>query len=807
MLEDRLGSGGMGTVYRAVRHDGGPDRAIKVLRADLAEDPVVLTRFVQERNLMLAMASPHLVRVEDLVVDGDTVAIVMELIGGGSLRDHLAGNGPLSVTAALDLVGQILQGLGVVHGHGVVHRDVKPSNVLLEGSGDGAVTAKITDFGIARLVDGPRLTQAQDYVGTTHYSPPELAAGAVPTPSVDVYACGVVLYELISGRTPYAGDAPYVVMRKQNDELPARTADMPDAVWRLLLRWLSPDPAARPRDAWGALAELEGAQVLLGAEASPRLREPSAKASAAPTRSVPSPTAFSPLSAAMDAPADPHGPSDDYLEVVRHEPAYAPTSWDAGYLPPDDGSTDAVADLGEFVAADQLEPRSRDRRLWSRSKPLVAGVAVLLIAGAATGIGVAMSGSSDVAHFSLTFAPETYPASGVTVTRAWSLTGGDKPTLHGELTFQTSQALATTIEEVIPKSIVDDAGKISFDPQPRIVERDPVVAYELPARSGATIISTYDIPVQSDQVSMTTLQGWAQEQRTQTGARYRQDHQLSAMSFSPASLTVGVAQTARLRLTGVLNDGSAAPTIALWGATYRIGDSSVAAVADDGTVRGLAKGRTSVRAELGSLSATGAITVVPAATTAPAAGTSKSPASTGPSSAAVNPNDETATDNDRATTAPSRRSQPGSRTDPSSGSTSKPGTSAPGTTAPGTVRPSTSAPTTSTPGTSAPGTTTPASPPSSPPSSEPVTDPPVVDPPVVDPPVVDPPVVDPPVVDPPVVDPPVVDPPVVDPPVVDPPVVDPPVVDPPVVDPPVVDPPATDPGTDPTATDPGTTTP
>ena len=262
LVGERLGSGGMGAVYRAARRDGGPDRAVKLLRPELADNPVILARFVQERVLMLALRSPHLVVVEDLIVDGDVVAIVMELVSGGTLRQHMTVNGPLSEGEAFEAIRQVLLGLGVVHGHGVVHRDVKPENVLIGTNPEtGGLTIKVSDFGIARLLDGPHLTGTFEYIGTVHYSAPEIAQGLPPTPATDVYAVGVMLYELLSGATPFAGGAPIAVMKRQLEQPPPRPPMIGDSAWALILRWLDAEPGARPADAWEALREINELQT------------------------------------------------------------------------------------------------------------------------------------------------------------------------------------------------------------------------------------------------------------------------------------------------------------------------------------------------------------------------------------------------------------------------------------------------------------------------------------------------------------------------------------------------------------------
>ena len=257
VIEQRLGIGGMGAVYRASHRGGGPDRAVKVLRAELVEDPVILGRFVQERTLMLKLRGPHLVNVEDMIIDGQLFAIVMELVNGGTLRSYAEARGPFAAPVALRLVRQILLGLDVVHAAGVLHRDLKPENVLLHKDPDGEIVLKVSDFGIARLVDSPRVTATANFIGTPHYCPPEVAAGTPPVAAGDVYSMGVLLYELLTGTVPYAGLPFIAVLKRQLDEPPPRSSLIGDDVWPLLQRWMNADPAARPPNARQALLEVD----------------------------------------------------------------------------------------------------------------------------------------------------------------------------------------------------------------------------------------------------------------------------------------------------------------------------------------------------------------------------------------------------------------------------------------------------------------------------------------------------------------------------------------------------------------------
>jgi hypothetical protein len=263
VLEERIGHGGMGEVWRGTSPEGPV--AIKVLRSDLTGDPEVVSRFVQERTILRDLSSPHIVAVRDLVIEGDRLAIVMELLTGTNLRTRLANEGNLSPADAVAVMEQVLDGLAVAHARGVVHRDLKPENVLVA---DGAAAGvKIVDFGIARLVEGTRLSRTTGMIGTPQYLAPEIGSGLPATPAADVYAAGIVLYELLFGRVPFDQPTPVAVLQAHVHEPPARPPDVPDALWAPIAAMLAKDPAARP-DAREASSLLRAA---IGADATERL--------------------------------------------------------------------------------------------------------------------------------------------------------------------------------------------------------------------------------------------------------------------------------------------------------------------------------------------------------------------------------------------------------------------------------------------------------------------------------------------------------------------------------------------------------
>ncbi|MFE2724539.1 protein kinase [Kitasatospora sp. NPDC059327] len=257
VLEETLGRGATGTVWRGrVRADvvvpgsePGQSVAIKVLREELAADPDVVMRFLRERSLLLRLTHPNIVKVRDLVVEGELLALVMDLIEGPDLSRYLRGNGPFSPIAGALLMAQVADALAASHADGIVHRDLKPANVLLASTlvdGTEQMHPMLTDFGIARLADSPGITRTHEFVGTPAYVAPESAEGRPQTSAVDVYGAGIMLYELVTGRQPFQGDGPLQILQAHLAQEPQRPSTMPDPLWTVIERCLRKDPAQRP---------------------------------------------------------------------------------------------------------------------------------------------------------------------------------------------------------------------------------------------------------------------------------------------------------------------------------------------------------------------------------------------------------------------------------------------------------------------------------------------------------------------------------------------------------------------------------
>lgn len=244
-----LGRGSAGTVWLGEGPEGPV--AIKLLREDLASDQELVGRFVQERTALLGLDHPHVVAVRDLVVDGNDLALVMTLVRGTDLRTRLDRERRLAPEAAVAIIADVADGLAAAHKAQVVHRDVKPENILLDMEGPlgpgGAHPALLTDFGVAKLIDTPRRTKATKIIGTPDYLAPEIVEGLPPRAAVDIYALATVLYELLAGFTPFGGGHPGAVLRRHVTETVVPLPGIPEELWQLLVQCLAKAPASRLR--------------------------------------------------------------------------------------------------------------------------------------------------------------------------------------------------------------------------------------------------------------------------------------------------------------------------------------------------------------------------------------------------------------------------------------------------------------------------------------------------------------------------------------------------------------------------------
>ncbi|MFI9272467.1 Stk1 family PASTA domain-containing Ser/Thr kinase [Kitasatospora sp. NPDC052896] len=327
-VEQRIAAGGMATVYRGT--DTRLDRvlALKVMNPGLAGDAEFTARFIREAKAVARLSHPNVVNVFDQGADQGVVFLAMEYVPGRTLRDVLSDRGALSVRAALDVLEPVLAALGAAHRAGLVHRDVKPENVLINDGG----MVKVADFGLVRLLSGTEATGSSAttpgvVLGTVSYLAPEqVQPGAATDQRVDVYAAGIMLYELLTGSKPYAGENPMqVIYRHLHETVPAPSLTvpgLPPELDAIVAAATARDPQARPWDAVELLAALQ------------RLRRsltPAQLDAEPPASSRPTPR-FATNEATSVIPAPPPErtavldlPADATMQLLRPRPYHEPT--------------------------------------------------------------------------------------------------------------------------------------------------------------------------------------------------------------------------------------------------------------------------------------------------------------------------------------------------------------------------------------------------------------------------------------------------------------------------------------------------
>jgi serine/threonine protein kinase len=245
-IEEPLGEGGMGVVFRAIRDTDGQEVALKLLRSELGHDDVFRQRFVHEARAAGEVQHRHLVPIVDAGEADGRSYLAVEFVRGQTLEAVIAREGPLPVDRVVRLVSHVGSGLDALHRAGIVHRDVKPSNVMIDEHG----SAKLTDFGLAKGRAYTVLTKPGTVMGTLDYIAPELLRGAAASPASDVYALGCLAYEAVSGRAPFGDKTMFELAQAHLNLEPADPTlyrdDLPAAMWWAIQQALAKEPGRRP---------------------------------------------------------------------------------------------------------------------------------------------------------------------------------------------------------------------------------------------------------------------------------------------------------------------------------------------------------------------------------------------------------------------------------------------------------------------------------------------------------------------------------------------------------------------------------
>ncbi|RGD60363.1 serine/threonine protein kinase [Kitasatospora xanthocidica] len=413
-----LGVGGMATVWRGVDRVLGRQVAVKVLNGGLADDPRFAERFSREAQHAAMLVHPRIVMVFDSGVDQGTPFIVMELVTGRSLAALLAEQQVLPVERAVGIAAAVCEALSVAHAAGLVHRDIKPGNIMI--TDDGGV--KVVDFGIARAGSSSNLTQTASVLGTAAYLSPEQATASALDGRTDLYAVGCVLTEMLTGATPFTAETPVAIAFKHVSEQPlppsVRRPGLPPALDGAVLRLLAKNPADRPADAAAARAELLG--TVPGLMVGDPTAELLANTAGAATQLLP-PVPFSPPS------NQPYQPN----QLSQPNQLGQPDQQHTTLLPPQPpAATSVMAPIPGPVPAPMRAPApapaARPASARGRRKPLVLGA--LGVAGLAGVTALALTafdepaGNAAAAKPAAATAPTTPAGSAATPTQKASPT-------------------------------------------------------------------------------------------------------------------------------------------------------------------------------------------------------------------------------------------------------------------------------------------------------------------------------------------------------------------------------------------------
>jgi len=602
VLQGLLGRGAMGQVFRGSVRGSDASVAVKVLKPELVSDPDVVARFFQERSILTSIDHPNVVRVSDLVVEGETLGIVMDLVEGPDLRRVLREQGTLAPADAVEVVCQLLDGLAAVHAAGIVHRDVKPENMLVDVAG-GVSRVRLTDFGVARLTYGGSLTKLSSLIGTPEYMAPEIADHDSGAPAADLYSVGVVLYELLCGRTPFAGGHPMAVLRRHIEQPPSPIPGLPAPLWAQLEVLLAKDPAARPASAAQAAGALR--QLTASLAGQPAL----------PPMAAPGPDAWTPSRVSRPISATP----------VPGSPATVPDGPQAQVTVARHRSRGAGVGNGSAAAPSPAPPAPRSRK----RRALIIGVptALALVAAAVAAVFLARSnGAPPVAGpavaESYAFAPQEYH-DGLLVVRRWKLSGKGGSLLTETLSISnpTSKAKRVALKEAIPAAIAPTLRTVHFSPSPtKVLQADPIVEWNLRVPAQGVVRVGYQSRVPAVGAVKTRLLRWARA-LTSIDARVNQGAvtvQIRSLTAKPQLLRLANRASARLKLSGVLSSGKRAPHALVAAAAWTTGNPAVAVIGPSGLVTATGRGTTYVTAQLGSASTRAVVVVagIPAGPTA-----------------------------------------------------------------------------------------------------------------------------------------------------------------------------------------------
>jgi hypothetical protein len=606
-LEEQIGRGGMAVVFRA--HDERLNRpvALKILAPLLAADVAFRQRFIAESQAAAAVDDPNIIPIYEAGEADGVLFIAMRLVRGGDLKTMVAQHGPLSPGRAEWILSAVASALDAAHAAGLIHRDVKPANMLLETRPGRPDHVYLSDFGVSKAALATTgLTGSGQFLGTVDYAAPEQIQDRSVDGRTDQYALGCSAFELLCGQPPFFGKQWMAGMYAHVSQAPppptSLRADLPAAVDQVFARVLAKSPDDRYATCQDFAAALETAlgvrRYAAEEPAGTRLRPATDRADDDAT--------LAPVAAAQG----------DGTVLARGD--------DPQETPADQPTTVSVTVGGSPAARRRVRPL----------RVLVAAGAAVALACAAAAAALLATRSAGPASFQ--FAQQDFPG-GLTLRQAWTLTGPGGSLLDVTMTATNTTAapLTAQLEEPVPSAVAADPSRLTFHPAAKLLTASRVAVWDLnlpPRRSVVVRYQADEPPEGASQARLLRLAGaFAAVSGQEVLERITPGGVLQSVTITPGSLSLTVGQRASLTVRGSLSNGSRAGAAMLAGAVWTSADPAVAAVSRGGLVVGESAGVTAVTVRVGHISDSVIVTVAGQGG-APVPGYSYSPPAGGPSS-------------------------------------------------------------------------------------------------------------------------------------------------------------------------------
>ncbi len=562
-IESFLARGGMAVVYRERHVRLGRRVALKLLAPELAGNESFQRRFIRESQLAAAIEHPNIIPIYEAGKLDELLYIAMRYVEGLDLGELLEREGPLNVDRAILLFQQAASALDAAHARNLVHRDVKPGNILVapQGRADGSDHVYLTDFGLTKRADSlSGLTGTGHFIGTLDYIAPEQISGGPVDGRADVYALGCVLFRALTGALPFERDRDVAVMYAHLSQPPPAVTSLRPDLSRNVDEVLAKAMAKSPNDRYAGCCEL-----VSDLRAATEVARPAARPSDRP--------AAAPVSEVTPAPESPQTPTPDI---------------------------------------------GRPRRGLRRAIAAVALLAVTAAGGALVAWRAGYGAAKEPAAVVLPFAVETYPDSGLRVSRTWTLSGRSGDHLQGELRVVATRATAATLYELLPGALSQQAlSNVTFTPKPDEVRQpDSAVGYRIAGARGGSWTFTYAAPVTRGELTLGRLQQWAREESRDAEAFRRaqgltQPSVIASLQLAPTVMQLQAGGAPHLLLvSGYYPGGRAAPADVVAGARYVVDRPRVVGVGQDGRVTPREVGSATVTVALGPLSAAARVVVL-----------------------------------------------------------------------------------------------------------------------------------------------------------------------------------------------------